>query len=144
MHRENRNRSTEQDSSGDSRVVGLTTKGCDDQDFLRCDSLFLAAPTGACAARSASSEAFCNSIVLMLICMRWSDIVSQPSITFNSPILRSISAGSSVAYIAAGFGNGMPPGCAPDGTPGNPKPGIGTPNGFHIFCMNSSASCGAN
>ena len=25
-----------------------------------------------------------------------------------------------------------------------PKPGIGTPSGFHIFCMNSSASCGEN
>ena len=66
----------------------------------------------------------------------------------SSAILRSISAGSSAANIAAGIGNGMP-GCAP-GAPaarapaGAANPGIAMPSGFHIRCMNSSASCGEN
>ena len=74
-------------------------------------------------------------------------ICSHASITLSSSILRASSAGSRVANIAAGLGNGTPatagaPG-APGGAPGIPNPGIGTPNGFHIFCMNSEMSLNA-
>src|SRR5438067_3911490 len=79
----------------------------------------------------------------MLICVMLRLICSQPSITLSSLILRSTSAGSSAANIAAGFGNGIPPGTLAVGS-GAPKPGIGMPNGFHIFCMNAIASCGEN
>ena len=93
----------------------------------------------------------------MLICIIERLIASQFSTTRSSPILRSTSAGSSAANIIAGFGNGRPagaPGAAAGpaaagppvpgrpAMPGSPKPGIGTPNGFHILCMNSSACCG--
>ena len=78
----------------------------------------------------------------MLICMKLRLIASQLSMTRNSPILRSISAGSSVANIAMGFGNGTAGGTP--GTTGGMTPAIGTPKGFHIFCMNSSACCGVN
>src|SRR5450631_878047 len=64
---------------------------------------------------------------------------SQFSMIVSSPIFLSISAGSSVANIAAGFGNGMLAGAAPAF---GANPGIGMPNGFHILCMNSSACCG--
>src|SRR5207253_1783297 len=85
---------------------------------------------------SASSDAFCSSRVLMLICMKFWLIASQFSITRNSPIFLSISLGSSAANIAIGLGNGA-------GAPvGGVKPGTGTPNGFHIFCRNSRACCG--
>src|SRR5450631_958804 len=68
---------------------------------------------------------------------------SQFSMIVSSPIFLSISAGSSVANIAAGLGNGMPAGAAP-AVDGGVNPGIGMPNGFHIRCMNSSACCGVN
>ena len=95
--------------------------------------------------RIASSDAFCSSIVLMLICIMLMLIVSQFSMILSSPILRSISAGSSAANIAAGCGNGMPPGAAvPAGATGAANPGIAMPSGFHMRCMKSSASCGEN
>ena len=49
----------------------------------------------------------------MLICITLRLIASQSSMTRNSPILRSISTGSSAANIAAGFGNGSMPGIMP-------------------------------
>src|SRR6266540_1031150 len=106
---------------------------------------FLGAGSDAAAAPacSASSDAFCSSIVLMLICMKLRLIVSQFSMTRSSPIFLSISAGSSVANIASGFGNGAAAGATP-GAGGGITPGIDRPKGFHIFCMNSSACCGVN
>ncbi len=91
----------------------------------------------------------------------------------SSPILRSISAGSSAANIAAGLGNGSMPGiippisawngdAVPDSAGGDSvcagaadcgaegatapavDPGIGIANGFHIRCMNAIASCAEN
>ncbi|MBK7081768.1 MAG: hypothetical protein IPH55_13820 [Betaproteobacteria bacterium] len=73
--------------------------------------------------------------------------------TRSSSIFRCTSFGSIAANIAAGCGNGSPPGipASPAAAPGAPgatapgaNPGTGTPNGFHIFCMKSRASCGVN
>src|SRR5438552_3581072 len=75
----------------------------------------------------------------MLIWVMLRLIASQLSITWSSLILRSTSTGSSAANIAAGLGKGIPPAF---GSGGVPKPGIGIPKGFHIFCMNAIASCG--
>src|SRR5439155_2247184 len=93
----------------------------------------------AAPARSASSDAFCSSSVLMLICMKLRLIVNQFSMTRSSPIFLSISVGSRVANIVSGLGNGGAAGAIP-GADG----GINRPKGFHIFCMNSSACCGVN
>src|SRR6266496_2544165 len=130
-------------------LFGLKRETNGRQVLRRCALDFAVAGGSArgCDPRNASSETFCSSIVLMLICIRLRLICNQPSITLRSPILRSTSAGSSVANIAAGLGNGRPLACAVAGVagaPGTPKPGMGIPNGFHIFCMKSIASCGEN
>src|SRR5262245_23011828 len=78
----------------------------------------------------------------MLIWMKFWLMPSQFSMILSSPIFLSISAGSSVANIAAGFGKGMLAEDAPD--VGGVNPGTGMPNGFHIRCMNSIASWGLN
>ena len=103
--------------------------------------------------RIASSDAFWSSIVLMLICIRLRLICSQPSMI--AAARRSCAAPRSgrsrrtsppdaeTAALRASPRRPQPAPGMPVAAPGA-KPGTGTPNGFHIFCMNSSASCGVN
>ena len=101
---------------------------------------------GRCADARASSEAFCSSSVLMLICIIERLIASQFSMTLSSAILRSISAGSSAANIAAGLGKPMPGGA------GVSRRGAGQAEAGHRArpadstsgCRKASASCGVN